>query len=184
MFHATNFVAPPTRRAATVVTVHDLTYLRYPEMVTAASARYRDLVPRALRRGAVVCTPTAAVAAEVAAEYGLPPTAWSSPPRRRPSWRQGHPTRPGLAGHPRPPARYLLFVGNREPRKNLAGLLTAYRHLPAGVGVGNGPAAGEGAGEDHRAALVLVGPRAGARPWTPPASRPSGPPRLPPARTT
>ena len=84
VFHATNFVAPPTRRAATVVTIHDLTYLRFPEMITDASARYRRLVPRALRRGAVVCTPTAAVASEVAAEYHLPPD-------------------PHLAGHPRPP---------------------------------------------------------------------------------
>ena len=30
VFHGTNFVAPPTRRAATVVTVHDLTYLASP----------------------------------------------------------------------------------------------------------------------------------------------------------
>ena len=48
IFHATNFVAPPTHRAATVVTVHDLSYLRFPEMVTDASARYRQLVPLAL----------------------------------------------------------------------------------------------------------------------------------------
>src|SRR5437763_3540051 len=30
--HATNFVLPPTRRAAGVVTVHDLTPLRFPEL--------------------------------------------------------------------------------------------------------------------------------------------------------
>src|ERR687890_109686 len=47
VFHATNFVAPPPRRAATVLTIHDLTYLRFPQMVTDASARYRQLVPRA-----------------------------------------------------------------------------------------------------------------------------------------
>ncbi len=95
VFHATNFVAPPTRRAATVVTIHDLTYLRFPEMVTDASARYRQLVPRALRRGAVVCTPTAAVATEVAAEYHLPPDRLVVTPLGvDPSWRQATPPTP------------------------------------------------------------------------------------------
>ena len=48
--HATNFVLPPLRRARGVVTVHDLSYLRVPDTVSAASARYRELVPRSLRR--------------------------------------------------------------------------------------------------------------------------------------
>jgi glycosyltransferase involved in cell wall biosynthesis len=186
VFHATNFAAPPTRRAAVVVTIHDLTYLRYPEMVTDASARYRTLVPRALQRGAVVCTPTAAVASEVAEEYHLPPDRLVVTPLGvDDTWR--HATAPGpawLAAHDLP-ARYLLFVGNREPRKNLPTLLTAYRDLLGGgeraaaptrtagaesprvIGVGSGPTAGEGAGASREAAagepspvppLVLVGP--------------------------
>ncbi|HEX5876826.1 MAG TPA: glycosyltransferase family 1 protein [Actinomycetota bacterium] len=173
VFHGTNFVAPPTRRAATVVTVHDLTYLRFPEMVTDASARYRDLVPRALRRGAVVCTPTAAVATEVAAEYGLPPDRLVVTPLGvDPSWRQATPPDPSWLATHGLPGRYLLFVGNREPRKNLTGLLTAYRQLlstrvtspPRVGGVGTGPTAGEGAGTTTAPAaggvppLVLVGP--------------------------
>jgi glycosyltransferase involved in cell wall biosynthesis len=183
VFHATNFVAPPARRAATVVTVHDLTYLRFPGMVSDASARYRDLVPRALRRGAVVCAPTAAVAAEVAAEYGLPPDRLAVTPLGvDDTWRRATPTDPAwLAAHGLP-ARYLLFVGNREPRKNLPTLLAAYRELLGGVGgaletratgrppetrvvgVGDGPTVGEGAGMTTASAgtavppLVLVGP--------------------------
>src|SRR5579863_1602418 len=30
--HGTNFVVPPTRRAARVITVHDLTVIRFPEL--------------------------------------------------------------------------------------------------------------------------------------------------------
>ena len=168
VFHATNFVAPPTRRAASVVTIHDLTYLRHPDMVTAASARYRDLVPRALRRGAIVCTPTAAVATEVAEEYGLASDRLVVTPLGVDSfWREATPPDPSwLAAHGLP-ERYLLFVGNREPRKNLATLLTAYRDLLSTrvMVVGNGPTAGEGAGTTTAAAattgippLVLVGP--------------------------
>jgi glycosyltransferase involved in cell wall biosynthesis len=174
VFHATNFVAPPTRRAATVLTVHDLTYLRFPQMVTDASARYRQLVPRALARGAVVCTPTAAVATEVAAEYGLPPDRLVVTPLGvDPSWRQATPPDPSWLATHGLPDRYLLFVGNREPRKNLATLMAAYRELLRGVGEGvthprsralaieNGPTASEGPGAATSTAvppLVLVGP--------------------------
>ena len=115
VFHATNFVAPPTRRAATVVTIHDLTYLRFPEMVTDASARYRQLVPRALGRGAVVCTPTAAVATEVAAEYHLPPERIVVTPLGvDDAWRQATPPDPAwLAAHGLPGA---VSPVRRQPR--------------------------------------------------------------------
>src|SRR5215213_4616341 len=128
VFHATNFVAPPARRAASVVTVHDLSFLRYPEMVTAASARYQRLVPRALGRGATVCTPSAAVAAEVADTYRLPSERLVVTPLGvGPAWRRSVPPDPAwLAAHDLP-ERYLLFVGSREPRKNLPTLLAAYR---------------------------------------------------------
>ena len=48
-----------------MVTVHDLTAARYPELCTPTSLRYPDLVRRALARGAWVHTPSAFVATEV-----------------------------------------------------------------------------------------------------------------------
>jgi len=133
VFHATNFVAPPARRAGLVVTIHDLTYLRYPEMVTAASARYRTLVPAGLARGAIVCTPTAAVAAEVLDTYHLPADrVMVTPLGVGRGWLEAEPPDAAwLAARGLPP-RYLLFVGSREPRKNLGTLLAAYRELLAG----------------------------------------------------
>jgi glycosyltransferase involved in cell wall biosynthesis len=154
VFHATNFPAPPTRRAATVVTIHDLTYLRHPEMVSDASARYRHLVPRALDRGALVVTPTAAVAAEAAEAYGLGADRLVVTPLGvDDSWRRTAPPDPAwLAAHGLP-GRYLLFVGNREPRKNLGTLLAAYRSLlESRVGAGAAPA------PPAAPPLVLVGP--------------------------
>jgi glycosyltransferase involved in cell wall biosynthesis len=169
VFHATNFVAPPTRRAATVVTIHDLTYLRYPEMVADASARYRHLVPQALRRGAIVCAPTAAVATEVAAEYGLGPDRLVVTPLGvDDTWR--HPTPPDptwLATH-NLPSSYLLFAGNREPRKNLPTLLTAYRELLRGRG---GEATPRPDGE------ATPGPDRGAAPGPDRVAAPSRPDR-------
>jgi glycosyltransferase involved in cell wall biosynthesis len=159
VFHATNFAAPPTRRAAVVVTVHDLTYLRHPEMVSAASARYRELVPRALARGAVVCTPSAAVGAEVADAYRLAPERLVVTPLGvGPAWRRAEPPDPAWLAARGLPARYLLFVGSREPRKNLPTLLAAYRELLAGV-KGATAGAGPGAGGDAVVPpLALVGP--------------------------
>ena len=161
VFHATNFVAPPARRAATLVTVHDLTYLRFPDMVTDASARYRDLVPRALGRGAIVCTPTAAVAAEVADEYSLPPDRLVVTPLGVADlWRHATPPDPAWRAARGLPARYLLFVGTREPRKNLGTLLTAYRDLLEGKGArtATAPSATTAPAGPGVPPLVLAGP--------------------------
>jgi glycosyltransferase involved in cell wall biosynthesis len=134
VFHATNFVAPPARRAGLVVTIHDLTYLRYPEMVTAASARYRALVPAGLARGAIVCTPTAAVAGEVLDTYRLPAErVVVTPLGVGRQWLQAEPPDAAWLAARGLPERYLLFVGSREPRKNLGTLLAAYRELLAGA---------------------------------------------------
>lgn len=132
VFHATNFVLPPLHRAAGVVTVHDLSYLRTPDTVRDASLRYRTLVPRGLRRAAVVCTPSEAVAAEVRDEYGVKPDRLVVTPLGvDPSWfTTPAPDAGWLAAHTLP-ARYLLFVGSLEPRKDLPTLLAGYARLRA-----------------------------------------------------
>ena len=129
--HGTNFVLPPLRRATGVLTIHDLSYLRYPETVAAASLRYRTLVPRGLRRAAVVLTPSHAVADEVRAEYALGDRVVATPLGVDPAWFDAVPFAPAeLAARGLPP-RYLLFVGSVEPRKGLPALLAALRELHA-----------------------------------------------------
>ena len=73
VFHATNFVLPPRRRAAGVLTVHDLGFLRVPETLAAANLVYRTLVPRGIRAAALTLTPTETVRQEVIAEFALDP---------------------------------------------------------------------------------------------------------------
>ncbi|MEN3356273.1 MAG: hypothetical protein V7637_255, partial [Mycobacteriales bacterium] len=140
-----NFVLPPLRRAGGVVTVHDLAYLHSPALVGAVSLRYRELVPRSVRRAAVVLAPTRAVAAELTEAYrldadrvrvtplGVDP-GWAAVDRPDPTW---------LAGRGLPP-EYLLAVGALEPRKGLDVLLTAYAAVRAD--------------EPDTPPLVLVGP--------------------------
>ena len=126
--HGTNFVAPPARAAATVVTVHDLTPVRFPELSTRDTRQYPGLLARALRRGAFVHTPSAAVAAEVvellgapadrvvAVHHGVPPVAGGDPVAGQ-----------RLAGA----ERYILALGTIEPRKDLPSLLAAFDAVAA-----------------------------------------------------
>ena len=71
--HGTNFVVPPTRRAAAVVSVHDLTPLRHPELCDAATLAYPGLIRRALRRGAWVHADSGFVAGEVVDAFEADP---------------------------------------------------------------------------------------------------------------
>lgn len=122
--HGTNFVLPPPRRAAGVVTVHDLTFLRFPELVDASSLAYRELVPRAVRTAAVVLTPTQAVAEELIEAYQVPADRVRVTPLGvDPSWFEPAQPPAGL------PDRYVLAVGTLEPRKGLDVLLDAVRAL-------------------------------------------------------
>ena len=127
--HGTNFVLPPLRRAAGVLTIHDLSYLRYPETVAAASLRYRTLVPRGLRRAAVVLTPSHAVAAEVRDTYGLGDRVTATPLGVDDGWFTAPPMTAAELAARGLPERYLLFIGNVAPRKGLPTLLAALREL-------------------------------------------------------
>ena len=133
VFHATNFVLPPLRRAAGVVTVHDLAFLHLTDTVSAASARYRALVPRSLRRARVVITPSRAVADQVreayAAELGSTPV-HPVPLGVDPVWSTAGAPDNALRAALGLPSAYLLFVGTLEPRKDLRTLLAALRLLP------------------------------------------------------
>jgi hypothetical protein len=71
--HGTNFVVPPTRRAAAVVSVHDLTPLHHPELCNPATLAYPGLIRRALARGAWVHADSAFVGGEVIEAFGADP---------------------------------------------------------------------------------------------------------------
>ena len=143
--HGPNFVVPPTRRAARVVTVHDLTCVRFPEMCTSDVLQYPGLLRRAIRGGAWVHAVSDAVSDEVIDRFGVAedrirvipngaPDAVDTTTieRLRPVGRQ-------LAGG----ERYILALGTLEPRKDLPSLVTAFDHL---------------ARDDHDLRLVIAGP--------------------------
>jgi glycosyltransferase involved in cell wall biosynthesis len=122
--HGTNSIVPPTRRAARVVTVHDLTPMRYPEMCEPETLAYPALIRRAVDGGAWVHTDSQFVADEVIEAFGADPD----------RVRAIHPGVPPLAASaataaPAPPGRYVLAVGTVEPRKDYPGLVRAFDAL-------------------------------------------------------
>jgi glycosyltransferase involved in cell wall biosynthesis len=127
VFHGTNFVLPPLARAGGVITVHDLAYLKYRETVTGDAAGYGVLVPDALRRGAHVIAVSQAMADEIMAEYGLPFERVSVAHHGvHPAWSESRPADATTRARLGLPDRYLLFMGNLEPRKNLGTLVRAH----------------------------------------------------------
>jgi glycosyltransferase involved in cell wall biosynthesis len=130
--HGTNFVVPPTRRAAEVVSVHDLTPLHHPELCNPATLAYPGLIRRALRRGAWVHADSAFVAAEVVEAFGADPARVRVvPPGVPPRAETTAPVARALVAPflPAGAARYVLAIGTAEPRKDLPGLVRAFDRL-------------------------------------------------------
>ena len=117
--HGTNFCVPPTRRAREVVTVHDLTPVRFPELASRSTRLFPAVVRRALRRGAHVHTPSSFVAAEVVELLG------ADPGRVHPV-HHGVPPRAVPEGAPAVEGPYVLAMGTVEPRKGLPDLVAAF----------------------------------------------------------
>ncbi len=132
LLHAPDFVLPPTR-ARTLLTVHDLTFLIYPEAAEPRLQRYlARVLPRSLRRADLVLVDSRATRADVMRLHGVPaeriavvyPGVGTQFCRLPPAAVQAVRERLGL------PAAFLLFVGTLEPRKNVPRLLEALALLP------------------------------------------------------
>jgi glycosyltransferase involved in cell wall biosynthesis len=122
LLHCLQFVAPLRCDCPTVVTVHDLGYLRYPHTTEQPRrAYYQQLVPRSLQRAAAIFCNSQATADDVEAWFPACAPRLAVVPWGVPQWVQQRPVRDD-----RDPAAPFLFVGTLEPRKNLERLLLAY----------------------------------------------------------
>ena len=124
VFHATNFICPPSSKVPTVVTVHDIGFVHHPETVSPAIRRMATLLPGVLRRASVVIAVSDFTRSELAS--WLPDVADRIVVIPNGSHRRS--VAPSDAGlDPGPP--YALMVGTLEPRKNVALALDALRIL-------------------------------------------------------
>ena len=126
--HGPNFVVPPARGAAELMTVHDLTFVRYPQLCTRDTLQYPDLIRRALRRGAQVHAVSEFVAAEVVEVFDIDSDRVHVVPNGV------DPVTAGDAAAGQQVAggdRYILALGTVEPRKDFPLLVAAFDHVAA-----------------------------------------------------
>ncbi len=129
IFHAPNFLLPPVRQAATLVTIHDLAFLVKPQYAHADLQRFlAGAVPRSVARADHVLADSEASRQDAIRLFNLAPEVVSVvgagvEPRFRPlpaadlaPVRQRY----GL------PEAFVLGLSTLEPRKNFDGLIRAF----------------------------------------------------------
>jgi len=135
VFHSPANVLPEMlpRECASVVTLHDLAFLLYPEVLTRAKRVYhRIFTPRSLRRATAIIAVSNSTKEDAVKLVGIAPgriqTVYTCIDERfsnvitneeKQTFYREH----GLDGG------YLLYLGTLEPRKNIPTLLEAYREL-------------------------------------------------------
>ncbi len=121
LYHFPNFVIPPLKKGKAVVTVHDLSFRRFPEYTEARNLkRLKNRFLWTLKRADAVIAISEFTKRELIELYGVPPD--------RVTVIHLGVSSPGGVVFSRPiPPRYFLFVGTVEPRKNLGTLLDAWR---------------------------------------------------------
>lgn len=132
LLHSPDFI-PPLGSFRSIITIHDLTFLRYPQFLTADSHRYyNDQIRFAVRRADAILADSDATRADIIDLLGTPPHKITTVHLA-----------PDTIFRPLPvdqvdavlnrlnlPKGYFLFVGTFEPRKNILGLISAYAILP------------------------------------------------------
>ena len=132
LVHGPNFVVPPGGGAAEVVTVHDLTAVRFPELCTPDVLEWPALLRRAVARGAWVHTVSEYVADEVRSAFPIAPERVVAVPNGvHPPGPITPATAPDRGRHLAGGPRYVLAVGTIEPRKDLPGLVAAFEAVAA-----------------------------------------------------
>jgi glycosyltransferase involved in cell wall biosynthesis len=132
LLHSPDFIPPAFGYRRSVITVHDLNFLYYPRFLTAESRRYYSgQIEWAVRRADHILADSHATKADLVSMLNVEPEKvtvvhLAADPAYRPLAEEE--ARRVSAKYGLEPG-YLLFVGTLEPRKNLPGLLQAYRLL-------------------------------------------------------
>lgn len=126
--HAAHPLLIPARRAAQVVTIHDLFFLSEPNRMRAEIRRdYPDLVRAHACRADAIVTSTEYGRRSIGEVLGVPEDRIFVCPPGAPVW---HSLGRGAGV---PGGAYVLFVGTLERRKNVGALLDAYQLLRSRV---------------------------------------------------
>ena len=135
LFHSPNFILPPTRRAKTLLTVHDLSFIRHPHGAVDKLRRWLvKVVPRSLAQADHILADSHSTRDDLMEYYqvdarritvvGAGVEARFQPsddPAQLMAVRQRYTL---------PPDKFILGLGTLEPRKNFTGLIEAFNQSP------------------------------------------------------
>jgi len=133
LFHSPDFVLPPLRRAKSILTVHDLSFLRHPECYEAAFCEYLEsAVPRSVGRADLILADSESTRQDLiellAVDSDRVEVLYSGVEERF------HPIEDDVSlvrvrEQYGLPERFILSVGTLQPRKNYERLVEAYGRL-------------------------------------------------------
>lgn len=139
MIHSPDFVPPFYRRCPAVVNIHDLAFLKFPELtlLTGESKRYYGQVQRAAHDAEALIALSHSARDDIIEMLGVSPdkiTVIHAAANRefRPAHNLDDTQQVAAREFSLPPPQeggYILFLSTIEPRKNLPVLLEAYRAL-------------------------------------------------------
>lgn len=119
--------APIWTRVQSVVTVHDLIPLRFPERFSSLTLYSRYYVPQVLHRARHIIANSEATARDAVDFFGIPAQKITPIPL---AYDASHFRPLDLPTQP-----YFLFIGRPDPHKNVHRLIEAFAHLPAHQGM-------------------------------------------------
>jgi glycosyltransferase involved in cell wall biosynthesis len=132
ILHSPDFIPPAFGYRRSIITVHDLNFLYYPRFLTAESRRYyNEQIEWATRRADHILADSEATKTDLTTLLGVAPERITVVYLAADVGFRPLPEIEALKAaaryglHP----GFLLFVGTLEPRKNVPGLLKAYRIL-------------------------------------------------------
>ena len=132
ILHSPDFIAPFRGAKHHIITVHDLSFIHYPQYITAASRRYYNAqIKASVKRADHILSDSEATKQDLIDILDVPPQKITVHMLGVDEQFQPLPpeiTRPMIQSLGLPD-EYILFLGTIEPRKNLVGLAKAYRDL-------------------------------------------------------
>jgi glycosyltransferase involved in cell wall biosynthesis len=130
LFHSLAYVSPILNRTPTLVTLYDLSFFRYPQYFRPFHRLYLQLGSRiSVRRARRLTTISESTKRDVMRLFGIDGEIIDVAPPGVDSMFLRGVDKPQLEAFRRErdlPARFILFMGTREPRKNIPALLKAF----------------------------------------------------------